>query len=276
MISFFQEIFSFPFMTRAFLVGTLVALCSALLGVTLVLKRYSMIGTGLSNVGFASLALAKVFNVAPLIISTPILMISSFLLLRVNENSKIKGDSAIALISTGALAFGIFLISVTTGLNTDVCNYLFGTILSMTKMDVNLSVAISIIVLILFVLFYNKIFAVSFDESFAQSIGINVSLYNSLIALLTSLLVVVGMRMMGSLLITSLIVLPALSSMRLCKRFKSVIILSGIISVICLWGGLIISYVYATPTGASIVFFNLIAFAIFTIISKMRNIHHEK
>ncbi len=266
MIDLLQEMFSYPFMVRAFLVGTIVALCSSLLGVSLVLKRYAMIGDGLSHVGFGALALATATNMAPLKISIPIVVFAAFLLLRMSENSKIKGDAAIALISTGALAIGVMVISMTTGMNTDVCNYLFGSILSMSQSDVNLSMIISTIVLVLFVLFYHRIFAVTFDESFAKATGTNTELYNMLIALLTALIIVLGMRMMGALLITSLIVFPALTSMRLCKNFKTVIIHAAIISVFCLWAGLVISYVHATPTGASIVLCNIVIFFLYWLI----------
>lgn len=267
MIDVLQEMFSYPFMVRAMLVGTIVALCSSLLGVSLVLKRYAMIGDGLSHVGFGALALATATNMAPLKISIPIVVFAAFLLLRISENSKIKADAAIALISTGALAIGVMVISMTTGMNTDVCNYLFGSILSMSQSDVNLSIVISMIVLVLFVLFYHRIFAVTFDEVFAKATGTNTGLYNMLIALLTALIIVLGMRMMGALLITSLIVFPALTSMRLCKKFRTVTIHAAVISILCLWIGLMISYVYATPTGASIVLCNIVVFCLYWLIS---------
>lgn len=272
MIDLITEMFSYPFMVRAILVGTIVALCSSLLGVSLVLKRYSMIGDRLSHVGFGALALATAMNAAPLTVSIPIVVLAAFLLLRVSESSKIKGDAAIALISTGALAIGVMIVSMTTGMNTDVCNYLFGSILSMSQSDVNLSVVICVIVLILFILFYNRIFAVTFDESFAKATGINTERYSMLIALLTALIIVLGMRMMGALLITSLIVFPALTSMRLCRQFRAVVINSAIISVICLWVGLMISYVYATPTGASIVICNIVVFFVYWLIQSVKDV----
>lgn len=266
MLDLLREIFSYPFMVRAFVVGTLVALCASLLGVSLVLKRYSMIGDGLSHVGFGALAIATALNAAPLAVSIPIVVLAAFLLLRISESSKIKGDAAIALISTGALAVGIMIVSMTTGMNTDVCNYLFGSILGMSKSDVRLSIGLCIVVLVLFALFYHRIFAVTFDETFARATGTNAGLYNMLIALLTALVIVLGMRMMGSLLISSLIVFPSLTSMRLCKSFKAVILNSAIISIVCLWAGLVISYVYATPTGASIVICNIGIFVIYWLI----------
>ncbi len=263
MFDLFTEMFSYPFMVRAFLVGTLVSLCAALLGVSLVLKRYAMIGDGLSHVGFGALAVATALNASPLMVSIPIVVLAAFLLLRISENSKIKGDSAISIISTGALAVGVMIVSMTTGMNTDVSNYLFGSILTMSTDDVRLSLLISSIVIILYILFYHRIFAVTFDESFAKATGLNAHVYNMIIAVLTALIIVLGMRMMGALLITSLIVFPALTSMRLCKRFITVIINSSLISVICLWIGITFSYVYATPTGASIVICNIIFFIIY-------------
>lgn len=258
-------------MVRAFLVGTLVSLCASLLGVSLVLKRYSMIGDGLSHVGFGALALASALRMAPLPVSIPIVVAAAFLLLRVSERHPIKGDAAIALLSTSSLAVGVMIISMSTGMNTDVCNYLFGSILSMSKGDVQLSILLSAAVLLLFPLFYNRIFAVTFDETFAQATGTNASLYNMLLALLTALIIVLGMRMMGALLITSLIVFPALSAMRLCRTFKAVILLSAVISVVCLWAGLTLSYVCATPTGASIVLCNMAVFASCWVIRRLRD-----
>ncbi|GAA0798275.1 metal ABC transporter permease [Clostridium sp. AF19-22AC] len=259
------EMFSYPFMVRAILVGSLVSLCSALLGVSLVLKRYSMIGDGLSHVGFGALAIATAMNAAPLAVAIPIVILAAVLLLRISGNSKIKGDAAIALISTGALAVGVMVISMTTGMNTDVYNYMFGSILAMSSGDVELSIALSAAVLILYVIFYNKIFAITFDETFAQATGVKANLYNTLIAVLTAVTIVLGMRMMGALLISSLIIFPALTSMRVCKTFKSVIINSAIVSVICLFVGISISYLCATPAGASVVIVNMGALLVYTI-----------
>ena len=270
MVELLAEMFSYNFLVRAVIVGLLVSLCASLLGVSLVLKRYSMIGDGLSHVGFGALAIATALNAAPLAVSIPVVVLSAFFLLHLSENSKIKGDAAIALFSTGALAIGVLVISMTTGMNTDVCNYLFGSILAMSKSDVALSLVLCLVVLVLFVLFYHKIFAVTFDETFARASGMNAGLYNMLIALLTALTIVLGMRMMGALLITSLIIFPALTSMRVCKRFRSVILCSACISVICFFAGVVVSYLYATPTGASVVAMNMIAFAVFSAIGFVR------
>lgn len=266
MINILMEMFSYTFLVRAVIVGLLVSLCAALLGVSLVLKRYSMIGDGLSHVGFGTLAIATALNAAPLTVSIPIVVLAAFLLLRISENSKIKGDAAIALISTSSLAIGVVVISFTTGMNMDVCNYMFGSILAMSKNDVILSVILAIIVLILFVLFYNKIFAVTFDENFAKATGVKTGLYNMLIAFLTAITIVLGMRMMGALLISSLIIFPALTSMRICRTFKSVTICSAIVSIICFFFGVVGSYAYATPTGASVVIVNIVAFILFWLL----------
>jgi len=271
MIDTIIEMFSFAFLVRAFIVGALVSICASLLGVSLVLKRYSMIGDGLSHVGFFSLSLATALHAAPLSVAIPIVVAAAFLLLRLSENSKIKGDAAVALISTGALAVGVIIISRSTGMNTDVCNYLFGSILAMSKSDVYLSVALSITVLFLFILFYNKLFAVTFDETFAKAAGIKTGLYNMLVALLTALTIVLGMRIMGAVLISSLIIFPALSSMRLFKKFFSVTVCSAVISILCFFSGIVISYIYATPTGASVVLVNIIVFAAFWLIETLRN-----
>ncbi|MDR1957101.1 MAG: metal ABC transporter permease [Treponema sp.] len=262
-IQVLSEMFSYTFLVRAVLVGFLVSLCASLLGVSLVLKRYSMIGDGLSHVGFGALAIATAANLAPLTVSIPIVVMAAFLLLRLSENARIKGDSAIALISTGALAIGVVVISMTTGMNTDVCNYLFGSILAMSKSDVYLSILLSVVVLSLFILCYHKIFAVTFDETFAKATGTKTGLYNMLIAFLTAVTIVLGMRMMGALLISALIIFPALTSMRVCKRFKTVTLCSALVSVVCFLVGVVISYSYATPTGASVVMVNIAAFLVF-------------
>lgn len=265
------EMLSYPFMTRAFLVGSLVALCSALLGVSLVLKRYSMIGDGLSHVGFGAMAIAAAMNAAPLTIAIPVVIVAAILLLRISGNAKIKGDAAIALISTTSLAVGVLVISLTTGMNTDVYNYMFGSILAMSAEDVKLSLVLSVFVLILFIVFYHKIFAITFDETFARATGVKAGVYNTLIAVLTAVTIVLGMRMMGALLISSLIIFPALTSMRVCRTFKSVIINAAVISVVCLIAGVTLSYVAATPAGASVVLANLVMMVLYTVVGAVKN-----
>ena len=263
------EMLSPVFMQRALLVGFLVSLCAALLGVCLVLKHFSMIGDGLSHVGFGSLALATALGWAPLAVSIPVVVIAAVLLLRMSENGKIKGDSAIALISTGSLAIGMVIISLPSvrarGANIDLSGYMFGSILSLTNSDVVISTVLSAVVLVTFVLFYNKIFAVTFDESFARATGTKSSAYNMLIALLTAITIVLGMRMMGTLLISSLLIFPALTSMRVCKRFKSVIICSACVSSVCFFSGLCASFFLDLPCGASVVCANIAAFIIFSV-----------
>ena len=263
------EMFQYDFMLRALVGGLLVSLCAALLGVSLVLKRYSMIGDGLSHVGFGALAIASAANLAPLEFAIPIVVISAFFLLRISENSKIKGDAAIALISTSALAIGITVATVSTGMNTDINSYLFGSILSISDDDVVLCSVLFATVLVMFILFYNKIFAVTFDENFARATGTKAGIYNMIIALLTALTIVVGMKMMGSLLISSLIIFPAITSMRVFKSFRTVIISAAAVSAVSFVIGLMISYLFSTPTGASIVIVNLCVFIVFTAAGKI-------
>lgn len=264
------EIFSYPFMVRAIIVGSLVSLCAALLGVSLVLKRYSMIGDGLSHVGFGALSVAAAMNVAPLKIAIPVVIIAAFFLLRISSNSKIQGDAAIALISSSSIAAGVIVTSMTSGLNADVYSYMFGSILAMGKSDVFMSIVLSVIVLLIYVLFYNKIFSITFDQNFSKATGIRTDFYNTLISILTAVTIVVGMRIMGTMLISSLVIFPTLTSMRLFKSFKSVVISSAIISIICFTIGIIVSYIMNFPAGASIVAVNLVAFIVFVVIGKIR------
>lgn len=270
MLDMFVQMFSYGFMRRAIIVGVLVALCAALLGVTLVLKRYSMIGDGLSHVGFGALCVALAMNVAPLAVSVPVVIISAFLLLRISDNSKIQGDAAIALISSTALAIGILVTSMTTGLNSDVNGYMFGSILAMSSTDVIISIVISAAVLILYCVFYNKIFSVTFDESFATATGTKTGMYNTLIALLTAITVVIGMRIMGAMLISSLVIFPALTAMRVCKTFKKVVAVSAVISVICFFIGLFVSFAFSMPAGASVVAMNAMMFGIFSLVGMIK------
>ncbi len=264
------EMFSYSFMTKAFIVGILISICASLVGISLVLKRNSMIGDGLSHVGFGAFAIATVLNFAPLEFALPIVIISSFLILRLNENSKIHGDSAIAILSSSSLAIGTFVISITKGVNTDINNYLFGSILSISNSDLILSIILSIIVIILYLLCYNQIFALTFDETFAKSIGVKTEVYNIIFACLCSVVVVLGMRLMGSLLISSLIIFPTISAMQIAKNFKGVVILAVIVSLINFVVGLTLSYFLSTPTGATIVIFNLVTLIIFKIFNLIR------
>ena len=264
------EMLSYPFMVRAFVVGILVALCSALLGVSLVLKRYSMIGDGLSHVGFGAMAVAAAANAAPLAVAIPVVIVAAVLLLRISGSSRIKGDAAIALISTSSLAIGVMVISMTTGMNTDVYNYMFGSILAMSREDVALSVTLAVVVLALYIFFYQKIFAITFDETFARATGVKAGLYKTLIAVLTAVTIVLGMRMMGALLISSLIIFPALTAMRACRTFRSVTIHAAVISVVCLAAGLLMSYLGGTPAGASVVMANIAALILYSLAGLIR------
>ncbi len=265
------EMLSYPFLVRAIVVGLLVSLCASLLGVSLVLKRFSMIGDGLSHVGFGALAIASVANIAPLALAIPVCIAASFLLLRMSESTRIKGDAAIAMLSAGALAIGVMVISMTTGMNTDVYNYMFGSILSLSKTDATLSIALSIVVLVLFVLFYPRLFAVTFDESFSRATGIPTRAYNAALATLASITVVLGMRMMGALLISSLIIFPVLTAMRVGKRYLTVTLLSAAVAIVGFILGMVVSYVYEAPSGASIVCVNIVLFLLFATFGGIRN-----
>lgn len=260
-----SEMLSYPFMVRALFGGMLVSLCASLLGVSLVLKRYSMIGDGLSHVSFGALSIALAMGWSPLKVSIPVVVLSAFFLLRITENSRIKSDAAIAMISASSLAIGIIVTSLTTGMTTDVSSYMFGSILAMTKEDVMLSAVLCIIVLGLFVLCYNQVFAVTFDENFAKATGVNVGDYNMIISVLTAVTIVLGMRMMGAMLISSLVIFPCLTSMRVFKSFTSVVVSSGILSLVCFLLGMMASYQFSTPAGASVVVVNLIAFGLFSM-----------
>jgi len=264
-----SSIFSYSFMVNAFVAGTLISICAALLGVILVLKRYSMIGDGLSHVGFGAMSLAAVLGISPLYVSIPIVTISALLLMRTSGNSKIKGDAAIGLISTSALAFGIIIVSA-GGVNADLSSYLFGSILSLNHEDMILSTIACLVTLIMFLVMYNKIFSVTFDESFAKASGIRTNIYSTVLACLTAITVVLGMRMLGTLLISALIIFPAITAMRIFKTFKTVSISSVIIAVFCFFTGLIISFVFSTPAGATIVAVNIVIFLLFWVISYIK------
>lgn len=255
------EMLSYPFLVRALLGGALVSLCASLLGVSLVLKRYSMIGDGLSHVSFGALSVAVAVGWSPLAVSIPVVTVAAFFLLRITENSRIRSDAAIAMISASSLAAGIVVTSLTTGMTTDVSSYMFGSILAMSRQDVILAGVLSVVVLCLFIFCYHKIFAVTFDESFAKATGVRVKIYNVLIAALTAVTIVLGMRMMGAMLISSLIIFPALTAMEIFKSFRSVVVCSGILSVLCFCGGMIVSYGLSVPAGASVVLVNLAVFA---------------
>ena len=269
--AYLGEMLTYPFMQRAFLAGILISVCASLLGVSLVLKRYSMIGDGLSHVGFGALAVASAFHLAPLAVAVPVVILAAFVLLRLSENGKLKGDAAVAMLSTGALAAGVMVVSVTTGMNADLNGYLFGSILAMSRSDVVLSVVLAAAVLILYLVFYSQLFAVTFDPVFARATGVHTGFFNSLLAVLTAVTVVLGMRMMGALLISSLIIFPALTAMRICRHYRTVILTAALLSVSGFALGMTVSFLFAAPAGASIVVVDILFYCIFAALGAVRS-----
>ena len=259
-MSLLLEMFTYPFILRAFVVGILISLCAALLGVPLVLKRYSMIGDGLSHVSFGALSVALACGWAPLPVSIPVVVLAALGLLRMTERSRMGADAAIAVVSASSLAAGVVVTSLTTGMTTDVDSFMFGSILALDRADVALSVGVSAAVLVLYVLFYHRLFAITFDESFSRATGMRVELYNTVLSVLTALTIVLGMRLMGAMLISSLVIFPALTAMRLLRSFRGVVICAGVLSVVCFCAGLTGSYLLSTPVGATVVLADLAAF----------------
>ncbi len=277
MLDMLREMFSLGFMTRALTVGTLISLCAALLGVSLVLKNFSMIGDGLSHVGFGALAVAAALNAAPLSVALPVTVAAAFLLLRLGDSGKLKGDAAIALISAGSLAVGIIIAYLSGNSNSELSNYLFGSsALFIKASDVPATVILAAAVIVVFVLLYNRIFALTFDETFAKASGARTGLLNALLSVLTAITVVLGMRLMGALLISALIIIPALSAMRLFGSFKSVTVTSAILSVVCFFIGSVASYAFELPYGASIVVTNLAVFGLFCLAAAIRRLLRRK
>lgn len=266
--------FSFPFVRYALIVGVLIALCSSLLGVTLVLKRFSFIGDGLSHVAFGAVAVAGVLHMTnEMYLVLPVTVICAILLLRTGQNTKIKGDAAIAMLSVGALAFGYLLMnlfSTSSNISGDVCGTLFGSnsILTLTKGKVWLCIGLCAFVAGFFLVFYNKIFNITFDETFARSTGEKAEVYNLLLAVTTAIIIVLAMNLVGSLLISALIIFPALSAMRVFRSFRAVTICSAAISVTCAALGIVISVLAATPVGATVVAADVLAFGIFSLIGR--------
>ncbi len=268
-MNFFEtlaEYFSYQFVWYALIVGVLIALCSSLFGVVLVLKRFSFIGDGLSHVAFGALAIATVINITDnMLIVLPITVLCAILLLKTGQNGKLKGDAAIAMLSTGALALGYLIMSIFSGSGSvagDVCSTLFGSfsIITLSTWEVILCIVLSLVVISLFILFYNRIFAVTFDESFAKASGLRASVYNLFIAVVTAVIIVLAMNLVGSLLISALVIFPALSAMRICRTFKSVVVTSTVISVICALLGILLAIIFSTPVGPTIVVCDILAF----------------
>ncbi|MGN0436733.1 MAG: metal ABC transporter permease [Wujia sp.] len=268
----------FPFVRYALIVGVLIALCSSLLGVTLVLKRFSFIGDGLSHVAFGALAIATVMDVSNnMLIIMPITVVVAILLLKTGQNTVIKGDAAIAMLSVGALAIGYLLMHIfskSANVSGDVCSTLFGStsILTLTKSEVWLCISMSVIVVLAFVFLYNRLFAVTFDETFAKASGIRTNVYNLMIAIIVAIIIVLAMNLVGSLLISALIIFPSLSAMRVIQNFKGVVIFSAIISVVGAFTGIIFSILFSTPVGSTIVAVDILLFVLCCIVGRLKKV----
>lgn len=274
-ITALQTYLSYSFVRYALIAGVLISLCAALLGVSLVLKRYSMIGDGLSHVAFGAMSIAAVLSLAPMTVAMPVTIVAAVVLLGLNSNGKIKGDAAIAMISVGALALGYLLLNVfqtASNVSGDVCSTLFGStsILTLSVSDIWLCVGLTILVILTFVIFYHKIFAVTFDEEFARATGINVRAYNILIAVVTAVVIVLAMNLVGALLISALIIFPALSAMRVFKSFRAVMASAAVISVLCSVLGILASVIYGTPVGSTIVAADIVVFAASSLAGRLR------
>ena len=273
MIEKLQFYLSFPFVWYAIIVGVLIALCSSLLGVTLVLKRFSFIGDGLSHVAFGAMAIATVFKLAnTTVLIMPVTIVAAVILLRTGQNTKVKGDAAVAMLSVGALARGYLVLnkfSSSANVSGDVCSTLFGStsILTLSKAEVLMCIIMSIVVVLFYCLFYNRIFAVTFDETFTRATGKKTELYNLMIAIITAIIIVIAMNLVGSLLVSALIIFPALSAMRMINSFRGVVIYAAILSVICALLGIIISILASTPVGATIVAIDIVAYFINWVLS---------
>ena len=264
------EMFSYAFIARAFIAGLAISICAALLGTNLVLRKQSMISDGLSHVAFGATIVALALGFAPLEFTIPVVIIASYLILQINNRRNINADAAIAILSASALAIGIIVNSLIKGVNIDINSYLFGSILAISTHDLVITIVATIIIFALYIIFYRHIFAITLDETFAKAIGIKTKLYNAILAALCSVIIVLGMRMLGALLISSLIIFPCLSAIRLMHSFKTTAIVSVILSIICFIFGIFASYFYNLPTGATIVIANLICFLLSVIYNKFR------
>ncbi len=275
MLQALQFYLSYPFVRYALIVGTLIALCSSLLGVTLVLKRFSYIGDGLSHVAFGALAVATLFDLGNTsVVVMPVTVIAAILILRTGQNPRIHGDAAIAMLSVGSLAVGYLvmnLFSTSANISGDVCSTLFGStsILTLTRAEVWLCVVMSVIVAAVFIFLYNRIFAVTFDENFARATGLRAGVYNNLIAVITAVIIVLAMNLVGSLLISALVIFPALSAMRVIQNFKGVVICAGVISMVCALAGIILSILFSTPVGSTIVAADIVMFLICCLVGRI-------
>jgi zinc transport system permease protein len=269
-ITLILESVKYDFIIRALLVGSLVGLCCSFLGIFLVLKKYSMIGHGLAHISFATIAIALLLGASPLIVSIPLVIAASILILKLGEKADIHGDAAIGLVSSFCIAIGILIASLAGGFNVDLFSYLFGSILVISKLDLTLSIILSIVVIIMIFLFYNSLFAITYDEEFAKTIGIDTRKLNYLISILTSITIVLGIRVVGTMLISSMIIFPTITALQLSRGFKATIIMSVCISVSSVILGVFTSYVYNLPTGATIVLINSVWFIIMFGVKKLQ------
>jgi zinc transport system permease protein len=264
------ESLQYEFMQRAIIVGVLIAICSAMLGIFLVLKKFSMIGDGLAHVSFATVAIALLLNASPLLVSIPVVVVASLFILKLNEKANLHGDAAIGLVSSFSVALGILITSVSQGFNVDLFSFLFGSILVISQTDVILSFALAIIVVVTIVLYYNDLFAITHDEAFARVMGINTKRMNAVIATLTSITIVLGIRVVGTMLISSMIIFPTVTALQISKSFKSTILISTLVSISAVLIGVIGSYVFNLPSGASIVMVNAIFFVLAFTFKRLR------
>ncbi len=263
------EALQYDFILKALLVGSLISICCSCLGVFLVLKKFSMIGDGLAHVSFATVAIALLLSASQLIVSIPIVILASFLILKLNEKADLHGDAAIGLVSSFSIALGVLISSMAKGFNVDLMSYLFGSILVISDMDVRISIALSVVVILMVFFFYNSLVAITYDEEFAKVMGLNTNAMNYLVAMLTSITIAAGIRVVGTMLISSLIIFPTVTALQLSRGFKGTIIISSIVSVSCVIMGVFLSFIFNLPTGACIVILNALCFAIFFCIKKL-------
>ena len=263
------EAVQYDFILKALLVGSLIAICCSLLGAFLVLKKLSLIGDGLAHVSFATVAIALLFSASPLLISIPMVILASFVILKLNEKADLHGDAAIGLVSSFSIAAGVLIASLANGFNVDLMSYLFGSILVISNMDVIISMVLSALVILMVLLFYNNLFAITYDEEFARVAGLNTRLMNYLIAVLTSITIAIGIRIVGTMLISSLIIFPTVTALQISKGFKGTMVISAVVSVLCVIFGVFLSYLFSLPTGAAIVMLNAAIFLVFFCIKRL-------
>ncbi len=268
-LSLMIEAVQYDFILKALLVGSLIAVCCSFLGIFLVLKKYSMIGDGLAHVSFATIAVALLLAASPLLVSIPLVILSSFVILKLNEKADLHGDAAIGLISSFSVAAGVLIASVSGGFNIDLFSYLFGSILVISNLDVILSLVLSVLVIVMIASFYDHLFAITYDEEFSKVIGVKTRAMNYLISVLTSVTIVLGIRVVGTMLISSMIVFPTVTALQISKGFRGTILISAGVSVCCVVFGVFLSYIWNLPTGATIVMLNAVCFTFFFGIKKL-------